>query len=182
MAVSLATGDTVWIPHLPHAWTDRTERMVDIDSACGWWGQRLCGGFQGRTAMLALDSGQIWWAHDMSSYRGLYVDDENLYVTQSTARCSRCGSGRLGNLDERPLEAAGVSTPVETSTAVVVGDYQGYLHWLDKATGTLVARERVAKFRISNSPVATGDTVVVLDDNGQLAAYLADSAHAAPRP
>ena len=40
-------------------------------------------GFQGRTAMLALDSGQIWWAHDMSSYRGLAVDEDNLYVTQS---------------------------------------------------------------------------------------------------
>jgi len=183
MAVSLATGDTVWDSALasPHGRTE-LERMVDIDSAVRVVGDNVfAAGFQGRTAMLALDSGQIWWAHDMSSYRGLYVDDENLYVTQSDGKVlamrQRDGSEIWTN--DR-LKLRGVSTPVETSTAVVVGDYQGYLHWLDKATGTLVARERVAKFRISNSPVATGDTVVVLDDNGQLAAYLADSAHAAP--
>ena len=34
-----------------------------------------------------------------------------------------------------------------TSTAVVVADYQGYVHWLDKTTGELVARERIAKER-----------------------------------
>ena len=50
-----------------------------------------------------------------------------------------------------------------------MADYQGYLHWLDKATGELVARQRVAKFRVSNPPVAVQDTVVVLTDAGNLA-------------
>ena len=76
------------------------------------------------------------------------------------------------------LKLRGVSTPVETTTAVVVGDYQGYLHWLDKRTGALVARERVAKFRVGNQPVALDDTVVVLDDSGKMAAYRADPAAA----
>jgi outer membrane protein assembly factor BamB len=138
-------------------------------------------GFQGRTAMLAVDSGQIWWAHDMSSYRGLVTDDANLFVTESdgivVALRQRDGSELWRN--DR-LKLRGVSTPVETSTAVVVGDYRGYLHWLDKATGALVARERVAKFRVGNQPVAMGDTVVVLDDGGRLAAFRADPAAAKP--
>ena len=32
-------------------------------------------GFQGRAAMLALDSGQVWWTREVSSYRGVDVDD-----------------------------------------------------------------------------------------------------------
>ena len=55
------------------------------------------------------------------------------------------------------LKRRGLSAPVVTSTAIAVADYQGYLHWLDKNTGELVARERVAKKqRVSNPPVGVG--------------------------
>jgi PQQ-like domain len=135
--------------------------------------------------MLALDSGQLWWGHDMSSYRGLAVDDDNLYVTQSdgivVAMRQRDGS-ELWRNDKLKLRR--LSTPVLTNTAVAIADYQGYVHWLDKTTGELVARERVAKQRVSNPPVAAGDTVVVLTDGGKMAAYRAtppaSAAHAAP--
>jgi outer membrane protein assembly factor BamB len=181
MAVNLNTGDTVWDTALasPHGRTE-LDRLVDVDSAVRVVGDNVfAAGFQGRTAMLALDSGQIWWAHDMSSYRGLSVDDENLFVTESdgivVAMRQRDGSEIWRN--DR-LKLRGVSTPVETTTAVVVGDFKGYLHWLDKSTGALVARERVAKFRVGTSPVASVDTVVVLDDSGKMAAYRANPAAA----
>ncbi len=183
MAVSLNTGDTVWDTALatPHGRTE-LDRLVDVDSAVSIVGDNVFAtGFQGRTAMLALDSGQIWWAHDMSSYRGLAVDEENLFVTQSdgvvVAMRQRDGSEIWRN---DKLKRRGLSAPAVTSTAIAVADYQGYLHWLDKSTGVLVARERVAKFRVSNPPVAVHDTVVVMTDSGKLAAYRATPvAHAA---
>jgi outer membrane protein assembly factor BamB len=176
MAVSLNTGDTVWDTALasPHGRTE-LDRLVDIDSAARVVGDNVFAtGFQGRTAMLALDSGQIWWAHDMSSYRGLAVDDENLYVTQSdgivVALRQRDGSElwRTAKLKLRRLSA-----PVLTSTAVAVADFQGYVHWLDKTNGELIARVRIAKERVTNPPVSVGDTIVVLTDGGKLAAYRA---------
>jgi outer membrane protein assembly factor BamB len=179
MAVSLSSGDTVWDTALasPHGRTE-LDRLVDIDSAVRAVGDNVfAAGFQGRTAMLALDSGQIWWAHDMSSYRGLVADDDNLYVTQSdgivVALRQRDGSELWRN---QKMKLRRLSTPVLTSTAVAVADFQGYLHWLDKTTGELVARERVAKERVTNAPIAVGDTVIVLTDGGKLAAY-----RAAPR-
>lgn len=179
MAVSLATGDTVWDTALatPHGRTE-LDRLVDVDSAVAIVGDNVfAAGYQGRTAMLALDSGQIWWAHDMSSYHGLAADQENLFVTESdgvvVALRQRDGS-EIWHNDK--LKRRGLSTPAVTSTAVAVADYQGYLHWLDKATGELVARERVAKFRVTNPPVAVGNTVVVLTDSGRLAAYRATPA------
>jgi outer membrane protein assembly factor BamB len=176
MAVSLTSGDTVWDTALasPHGRTE-LDRLVDIDSAVRAVGDNVfAAGFQGRTAMLALDSGQLWWGHDMSSYRGLAVDADNLYVTQSdgivVALRQRDGSELWRN---SKLKLRRLSTPVLTRTAVAVADFQGYLHWLDKNTGELVARERIAKERISNAPVAVEDTVVVLTDGGKLAAYRA---------
>ena len=124
--------------------------------------------------MLALDSGQIWWAHDMSSYRGLAVDAENAFVTQSdgmvVALRDRDGSEVWRN---DKIKRRGLSTPAILSTSVVVADYQGYVHWLDKRTGVLVARKQVAKSRVSNPPAAADDTVVVLTDGGDLAAFRA---------
>jgi outer membrane protein assembly factor BamB len=176
MAVSLATGDTLWDTALatPHGRTE-LDRLVDVDSAVSIVGDNVFAtGYQGRTAMIALDSGQIWWAHDMSSYRGLAVDDDNLFVTESdgtvVALRQRDGSEVWHN---DKLKRRGLSTPAVTSTAVAVADFQGYLHWLDKQTGELVARERIAKFRVSNPPIAVKDTVVVLTDSGKLAAYRA---------
>src|ERR1700674_277042 len=181
MAVSINSGDTVWDTALasPHGRTE-LDRLVDIDSAVRTVGDNVFAtGFQGRTAMLALDSGQVWWAHDMSSYRGLAVDADNLYVTQSdgivVALRQRDGSELWRT---QKLKLRRLSTPVLTSTAVAVADFQGYVHWLDKVSGELVARQRVAKERISNSPVAAGDTVVVLTDGGKLAAYRATPAAA----
>ena len=184
MAVSLSSGDTVWDTALasPHGRTE-LDRLVDIDSAVRAVGDNVfAAGFQGRTAMLALDSGQIWWAHDMSSYRGLVADDDNLYVTQSdgivVALRQRDGSELWRN---QKMKLRRLSTPVLTSTAVAVADFQGYLHWLDKTTGELVARERVAKERVTNAPIAVGDTVIVLTDGGKLAAYRA-APHATVAP
>ena len=180
MAVSLTTGDTVWDTTLatPHGRTE-LDRLVDIDSAVSVVGDNVFAtGYQGRTAMIALDSGQIWWAHDMSSYRGLVADEDDLFVTQSdgavVALRQRDGSEVWHN---DKLRRRALSAPAVTSTAIAVADFQGYLHWLDKATGELVARERVAKFRVSSPPVAYQDTVVVLTDSGRLAAFRA-SPHA----
>lgn len=176
MAVSLVTGDTLWETALasPHGRTE-LERLVDVDSAVRVVGDDVYAtGFQGRTAMLALDSGQIWWAHDMSSNRGLAVDDQNTFVAQSdgvvVALRDRDGSELWRN---EKIRRRALSAPVITSTAIVVADYQGYVHWLDKASGVLVARTQMAKSRVTNPPVATGDTVVVLTDGGDLAAFRA---------
>jgi len=176
MAVSLNTGDTIWDTALasPHGRTE-LDRLVDIDSAVRVVGENVfAAGFQGRTAMLALDSGQLWWSHDMSSYRGLAVDADNLYVTQSdgtvVAMRQRDGA-ELWRNDK--LRRRGLSTPIVTGTAIAIADFQGYIHWLDKSTGVLVARQRIAKQRVSNPPAGADDTIVVLTDGGTLAAYRA---------
>jgi outer membrane protein assembly factor BamB len=183
MAVSLNNGDTVWDTALasPHGRTE-LDRLVDIDSTVRVVGDNVFAtGYQGRTAMLALDSGQIWWSHDMSSYRGLSVDDANIYVTQAdgiiVAMRQRDGAElwRSDKVKHRALTA-----PAVMSTAIAVADFKGYMHFLDKNSGELVARVKVAKQRVSSQPVAVGDTVVVMTDGGSLAAFRAQPKTAAP--
>jgi outer membrane protein assembly factor BamB len=185
MAVSLNSGDTVWDTALasPHGRTE-LDRLIDIDSAVLVVGDNVFAtGYQGRTAMLALDSGQVWWSHEMSSYRGLAVDAENLYVTTADgiviAMRQRDGSELWRN---EKIKRRGLSTPVVNATSIAVADYQGYVHWLDKSTGELVARVHIKKQRVSNPPVGNDNTVVVLTDGGSMAAYRATPRSTAPAP
>lgn len=185
MAVSLSSGDTVWDTALasPHGRTE-LDRLIDVDSAVRVVGDNVFAtGYQGRTAMLALDSGQVWWSHDMSSYRGLAVDEDNLYVTLAdgivVAMRQRDGAEIWRN---DKIKRRGLSTPVVNATAIAVADYQGYVHWLDKSTGELVARVHLKKQRVSNPPVGDDNTVVVLTDGGNMAAFRATPRSAAPPP
>ncbi|MGY8815979.1 MAG: outer membrane protein assembly factor BamB, partial [Gammaproteobacteria bacterium] len=63
-----------------------------------------------------------------------------------------------------------VTAPTVIGNYLVVGDFEGYLHWMDKVTGALVARQRISKDRIIVAPVISGDTVYAFSTNGQLAA------------
>ena len=85
LAIDARNGDVLWdaIVNAPHGRTE-LERLADIDAPARVSGDDIfVVGFQGRVAMLALDSGQIWWARDASSYRGFSLDDENIYLTNA---------------------------------------------------------------------------------------------------
>ena len=54
---------------------------------------------------------------------------------------------------------------------IVLGDFLGYVHWLDKASGAIAARVHAGKARISTPPVVVGNLVVVVTDRGQINTY-----------
>jgi outer membrane protein assembly factor BamB len=65
----------------------------------------------------------------------------------------------------------GLSPIAVMEDSIVVGDFQGYLHFLDKASGALAAREGNGSGRISTQPLVVGDVVVVANDRGTINAY-----------
>jgi outer membrane protein assembly factor BamB len=177
MAVNMTDGSLQWETTVtpPHGRTE-LERLSDIDSSVLVQGQNVYAvGFQGRVAMLAFDTGQVWWSHEMSSYRGMSLDDENIYVATSEGEvvALRAKTGaevwRQSALLHRRL-----STPAAMEAAVVVADFQGYVHWLDKGTGAIIARTKGSKAPVSTPPIVTApDTLALVNDRGQIAVYRA---------
>ena len=175
VAVNGGDGSVQWETQVtpPHGRTE-LERVIDIDSQVSVSGRDVYAvGFQGRMAMLALDTGQIWWSHEASSYRGLVFDDDTLYVSDANGEVvalkARTGVElwRQDVLLNRKLSALGIM-----DLALVTGDYQGYVHFLDKATGALAARVSTSgKVSISTAPVVVGNQVVVVNDRGQVTAF-----------
>jgi outer membrane protein assembly factor BamB len=189
VALNIPDGALVWESTVASA-HGRTEleRLVDIDSAVKVIQDNVyVVGFQGRVAMLALDSGQIWWAQDASSYRGLGADDDNVYV--STADGDVVALKRATGVEvwrQKGLAHRGLSAPVVLDNSIAVADFKGYVHWLDKATGAFVGRAQAGSERVSNPPVAAGDRVLVINDEGKVTAFKASpialaSARKAPK-
>jgi outer membrane protein assembly factor BamB len=148
------------------------ERLNDIDAAVKVVGDEVyVAGFQGRAAMLAIDSGQIWWTHDVSSYRGVDVDDEQMYVSTSQGELVAFKRRTGAEVWRNPLlKLRSLSAPSAVGDFVVVADLEGYVHWFDKITGTLAGRTKSGGDRVTNAPLSVGGNLYVLTDNGDIVA------------
>ena len=63
-----------------------------------------------------------------------------------------------------------LSPPVVIDDYVVVGDFEGYLHWLSTSDGRLLGRVRIDSEPISSRPVVRNDRIYVFNDSGTIAA------------
>jgi outer membrane protein assembly factor BamB len=176
LAVNGGDGSVQWEATIspPHGRTE-LERLDDIDTAVRVSGQDVYTvGYQGKVAMLALDTGQVWWSHDASSFRNLTLDGDALYMATAdgeiVALRTRTGAElwRQQALLHRGLSAV---IAMDDLDALVTADFQGYVHWLDKATGALAARVSSGHVRVSTPPVVAGDLVLVINDAGHISAF-----------
>jgi outer membrane protein assembly factor BamB len=189
MAVNLADGETVWdAPVSPSHGRTELERLNDIDAAVKVVGEDVfVAGFQGRAAMLALDSGQVWWAREVSSYRGVDVDEDQMYVSTSkgelVAMRRRSGAEVWRN---ESLKFRGLSAPAVVGDFVAVADLDGYVHWFDRVTGTIAGRSKTSGGRVTNAPLSVDGLLYVISDTGDLVALqpvpIASRARKAPAP
>ncbi|HXY95343.1 MAG TPA: outer membrane protein assembly factor BamB [Steroidobacteraceae bacterium] len=176
LAVNSGDGSVQWEASItpPHGRTE-LERLNDIDTAVRVSGQDVYTvGFQGKVAMLAIDTGQVWWSHDASSYRSLTLDDDTLYLATADGEIAAMRTRTGAELwRQKALAYRGLTAPaaLDEDNALVVADFQGYVHFLDKATGALAARVRVGKVRISTTPQIVGNMVLVVNDRGQISAF-----------
>jgi outer membrane protein assembly factor BamB len=173
LAYAPAQGDILWEASAnPPSGKTELARLNDIDGPVVVDGKDVfVAGFQGRIAMLALDSGQVWWSRDFSASGGPAVDVDNVYATNAagTVVALRRKDG-APVWEQSALAYRQVTPPVVSGDTVVVSDFEGAVHWLDAGTGALVGRASVGD-RVRFAPVVAGKLVVVQDDKGTVTAF-----------
>jgi outer membrane protein assembly factor BamB len=173
VAIALSNGQPLWEARVavPRGRTE-LERMVDIDADPVIEDKAVYAvTYQGQVAALELFSGEVIWRRDMSSHAGLGVGPENIYVTDDASHVwalNRANSASMWR--QAKLEARHVSPPAVFGQFVVVGDLEGYVHWLRREDGQFVARVRIDSDSIVAAPVATSFAVYVYGSGGELAA------------
>jgi outer membrane protein assembly factor BamB len=175
LAVNSGDGSQVWLATVsaPHGRTE-IERLADVDGPVDVAGKDVYTvGYHGNVTMLALDSGQTWWAHKVSSYRGLALGEDGVvYMSAADGQIVALNSTNGAVIwRQTALAFRGLTAVAVSNDAVITADFQGYIHFLDKRTGAFVARVRDGKLRISNPPIVEGNEVVVINDGGRIRAY-----------
>ena len=170
-AYDVSNGTLLWETMLtPAGGRTEIEKIMDIDAPMVILGNELyVGSYQGALGAMALESGDIIWVTEASIYAGMAADDNAVFVSEAdgTVMALSRFTGREIWKKENLLYR-NPTAPVIMDDSIVIGDLEGYLHWLDKTSGEIQERINIGKSKISNAPLVLNNSIYVLTDSGDL--------------
>ncbi len=148
------------------------ERMVDVDADPDVTADDVFAvAYQGRVVDLSVQTGEIIWNRDLSSYEGLASKDNQLFVVDDYSRLSALDTRTGTSLwSQDKLYKRGLTAPAIQQSYVAVGDNAGYVHWIARDSGQVVGRYKVDSAGILAPPVVVGNMLYVLGQGGKVAA------------
>lgn len=162
------------------------ERMVDVDAPpVVANGTVYAAAYQGRTIAVDLDTGDTRWSREIPAHAGLAVAGGTVYVVDSEDRLWALDARGGDTLWRREdLAYRSLSAPAVKGDWLLVADYEGFLHLLDRQEGHLVGRHdlhaeppapaepdglsRKPVRSVLAAPVVVDGAVYILDRAGRL--------------
>lgn len=170
VALDANTGNPLWMTPLsyPKGVTE-VERVNDVTGAPVVFGRQVCGAtFQGRVGCADVQTGNGLWARDFSSPNGVTQDERVVAAVNTDGAVYAFNSADGSTLWQNDkLKYRDLSAPLAIGRVVVVGDKQGYLHFLSRDNGDILARVKLSG-AISAQPVLAGQTLVVQTRDGNI--------------
>jgi outer membrane protein assembly factor BamB len=169
VALNPTTGVAVWDAMVAQPkGANELERVTDVAAAPVVSEDQACAvAFQGRIACYDATKGTLQWGRDASSAAGLAVDALSVYMTDESGVVVAYDKTSGATLwKQEKLLARRVSGPAVVGSLVVVGDFQGYVHFLERSDGAFVARISTDGSAISAPPLRVGSNVLVQTRGG----------------
>jgi len=173
VALSLREGRLLWELAVaqPHG-RNEIERLVDVDVPLLVTRDALfAASYQGKLVAIDAQTGRVNWSRDISTYSGMDADRSAVYATDERGQVLALDQKTGASLwRQEKLRARALSAPAYFDDAVVVGDFEGYVHWLARDDGRFIARYRLNGTPIRARAVAGVDALYVVDQDGKIAA------------
>lgn len=169
VAINLANGNVIWESAVsqPRGNTE-LERISDITSLPAVDAESACAvAFQGRIACFDIKQGAMLWSREISSDKGLTLQRNVIYVSDAEGTVmamDKTSGSTLWKNDQLYLRKP--SAPYVVDKYVLVGDFEGYLHVLNREDGSMVARIKTDSSPIPFMPVALGDGLLLQTKDG----------------
>ncbi|GHE94498.1 outer membrane protein assembly factor BamB [Thalassotalea profundi] len=172
----LENGQQGWTVEVGEATgSTELERVIDVDAAPVAYDDKVYAiSARGHLAAVDLRSGRKLWERQYSSFYSVSIDGNNLYLTDIKGHVYAID--RLNGLErwsQLALTNRGVTGPAVVGDYVVVGDFEGYLHWISQESGDIVARHHVDGSGLNTTPTVVNDLVIVQSRDGDLEAIKA---------
>ena len=172
-ALGAADGRTLWdqVVGNPEGRTE-LDRMADVDGAPVLEGNTLyASSFKNQTIAIEGPTGRPLWTRDHGGAGGVTLSSSYVIVTDN--------QGGVFGLDKQSGAASWSQTglarrqltgPALQGDYVVVGDFDGYVHWLQQSDGAMAARAKTGG-TVKAQPIVADGVLLVQNVEGKLTAF-----------
>ena len=170
-AVLMQQGQLIWQQRISQA-TGATEidRLSDVDTTPVIVnGVVYALAYNGNLTALDLRSGQIMWKREMGSVNDFIVDGNRIYLVDQNDRVVALNvDGGVTLWTQSDLLHRNLTAPVLYNGYLVVGDSEGYMHWINNDDGRFVAQQKVDSSGFQTTPVVASDKLLIQAKDGTL--------------
>lgn len=153
--------------------TNDVERLVDLVGPVSRQGSIICArAFQTAIGCVDAADGTLRWSKPANGATGLAGDGQQLYGAEADGQVMawRADTGERAWQTER-LKWRQLTGPLVLGRSVVVGDSTGLVHLLSRQDGSALDRFATDGSGIAATPVAAGNTLVVVTRSGGVYGY-----------
>lgn len=173
-AISMQDGTLIWEQAIAQPeGRSELDRMADVDGTPVLDGAVLYAtSFKGQTMAIDAPTGRPLWAHDSGGAGRLGNASDRVVATDRNGTVWAISKTDGGALWQQPaLARRNLSGAAVQGEYAVVGDLDGYLHWLRLSDGQFAAREKTGGEPLRAAPVVADGVLVVQNIDGQLTAF-----------
>ena len=173
-ALDPVKGTVRWeVPVAAPRGTNEVERLADLVGPAARVGSVYCiRAFQNGIGCVDAERVTALWSINTGGAQSLGADEDYVFAGDASDRLSarRRSNGESVWLSDK-FQNRKLSGMLSIGKVVVFGDYEGYVHFLDRTTGTPLLRLPTDGSAIVGSPVRAGNTLAVTTRDGSVYAF-----------
>ena len=152
---------------------NEVERLVDLVSGVSRVGDTLCmRAFQSAVACVDAQVGRTLWTKTASGSSGIAGNESTMFGAEADGKLIAWRKSDGEKLwSSEMLRFRGLSSPVFVAGSVVVGDFEGFLHFISPKDGALLARVPSDGSPIALAPVWVDETLVAVTTRGAVIGF-----------
>ncbi|PLR21682.1 outer membrane protein assembly factor BamB [Pantoea endophytica] len=170
-AVIVNQGQLIWQQRIsqPSGATE-IDRLSDVDTTpVVVNGVVYALAYNGNLTALELRSGQVLWKREIGGVKDMVVDAGRIYLVDQDDRVIALNAdGGVAIWRQSDLLHRNLTSPVLFNGYLVVGDSEGYLHWINTLDGRFVAQQKLDSDGFQTEPVVAGDKLLIQAKGGEV--------------
>ena len=145
------------------------ERIIDIDSKpLVSSGLAFATSYQGDVSAINSLNGRVIWSNNFSSTKDILEIERNIYLVDEDSEVQAfSGLTGISLWRIKDYRLRNLTSPQRLNNYIIVGDFEGYLHFLDISSGSTIGRYRVSRSGILSLKTYK-NSIVCLDTSGRL--------------